>query len=354
MKKRVWIGLLVLFLVALLATGQLLYPKYMDKPYEGALTGEYYDNAGYSDLMIIGDCEVYENISPVTLWRDWGISSYIRGSAQQLVWQSYYLLEDALRLETPKVVLFSVLAMMYDKPQNEAYNRLTLDGMRFTRTKWDAIQASKTPEESVASYYWPLLRFHERWQDIKKEDFQYYFTRRQVGINGFMMRSDILPVGWIREPDRQQNYQFGDNAYAYLDKITALCKEKGIQLVLFKAPSLSPPWFDEWDAQMVDYAKKHDLLYINALAEQKTIGLDFAVDTYDAGLHLNRQGAEKMAHYLGEVLTRESALPDRRDDPAYTAAWQPKLAAYDAMRDAQEKEIQESGAVQTFLVPEVD
>ena len=84
----------------------------------------------HNDVIFIGDCEVYENISPVTLWQEYGITSYIRGSAQQLIWQSYYLLEETLRYETPKVVVFNVLSMKYNEPQNEAYNRMTVDGMK--------------------------------------------------------------------------------------------------------------------------------------------------------------------------------------------------------------------------------
>ena len=61
------------------------------------MTAEYYDETLDHDVLFVGDCELYENISPIKLWQDHGITSYIRGSAQQLVWQSYYLLEDALK-----------------------------------------------------------------------------------------------------------------------------------------------------------------------------------------------------------------------------------------------------------------
>ena len=49
----------------------------------------------------------------------YGITSYIRGSAQQLVWQSYYLLEETLKYEKPKVVVFNVLAMKYNEPKRK-------------------------------------------------------------------------------------------------------------------------------------------------------------------------------------------------------------------------------------------
>ena len=119
----------------------LLMPKYMTEIREGALISEYYDEIKNHDIIFVGDCEVYENISPVTLWERYGITSYIRGSAQQLIWQSYYLLEETLRYETPKVVVFNVLSMKYNEPQNEAYNRMTLDGMKWSDSKAASIRA---------------------------------------------------------------------------------------------------------------------------------------------------------------------------------------------------------------------
>ena len=83
-------------LLVLWAVQRLLVPKYMGMVVEGNLTGEYYKEVPDHDVLILGNCEAYENISPAVLWREFGISSYIRGNANQLIAQSYYLLEDAL------------------------------------------------------------------------------------------------------------------------------------------------------------------------------------------------------------------------------------------------------------------
>ena len=122
--KRVWkfIGTAVIALAGLYLLQRLLMPKYAADVVEGALIAEYYEEEKDHDVIFIGDCEVYENFSPAVLWQDYGINSYIRGSAQQLIWQSYYLLEDTLRYEKPQVVIFNVLAMQYNEPQREAYN----------------------------------------------------------------------------------------------------------------------------------------------------------------------------------------------------------------------------------------
>ena len=44
----------------------ILMPKYTGIRKEGALISEYYDEVKDHDVIIIGDCEVYENISPMS------------------------------------------------------------------------------------------------------------------------------------------------------------------------------------------------------------------------------------------------------------------------------------------------
>ncbi|MBQ7288840.1 MAG: SGNH/GDSL hydrolase family protein [Clostridia bacterium] len=345
MKKR-FLPIVSFLLVLVLLAGlqNLLMPKYMSDIVEGALIAEYYDNAGDNDVIFIGDCEVYENISPIRLYEQYGIASYIRGSAQQLIWQSYYLMEETFRYETPKVMVFNVLSMMYDEPQNEAYNRMTLDGMRWSSSKVKSIQASMTDEErekdAFLSYVFPILRYHTRWKELQKDDFTYYFNKRQISHNGYYMRVDVNPVK--REPTVKPlaDYRFSENCYDYLDKMRELCEENGTKLVLFKAPSIYPVWYDEWDEQIGDYAKEHDLLYVNALAHLEEIGIDWQTDTYDEGLHLNLSGAEKMSDYLGNILKSETDLPDRRNDKAVAGKWEDKIAYYYAEKEKQTKELE--------------
>ncbi len=315
---------------------RLLMPKYMHGIVEGAMTAEFYQETMNHDVVFVGDCELYENISTVTLWRDYGINSYIRGSAQQLIWQSYYLMEDTLRYEKPQVFVFNVLSLKYDTPQKETYNRMTLDGMRWSRSKADAIRASMLPEENFADYVFPILRYHSRWQELEQDDVDYLFRRDKVTHSGYYMRVDVRPAENIPDPRPLGDYAFGENAWSYLEKMRILCEENGIQLILVKAPSLMPYWYEEWEEQVEEYADAHNLPYYNFLENPEDYGLDYATDTYDAGLHLNLAGAEKLAGWFGRILSEEYGVPDRRGDAQISAIWAEKAAAYDAEREQQE------------------
>lgn len=335
--------------IALFLLQALLIPKYMEVGREGAMISEYYEDAGGHDVVFIGDCEVYENFSPITLWQEYGISSFIRGSAQQTIWQSYYLMEETFRYETPKVMVFNVLSMKYDSPDStgnpqrrEAYNRMTLDGMRWSSVKWNAILASMTEEErqweGMMTYLFPILRYHDRWSQLTEEDFSYWLKRRSVTHNGYLMQTGVKPADdpYVSAP--LADYRFGDNSWYYLDKMVALCEEKGTQLVLVKSPSLYPVWWWEWDSQIREYAENLGLLYVNMLEYQSEIGIDWSQDTYDAGLHLNVFGAEKSAAWFGRILSEECAVPDRRENPILAAQWEEKILEYEKQKQITEQD----------------
>ena len=328
---------IVLCTVLLLGLLQaLLMPKYMSASREGALIGEYYGESGDHDVLFIGDCEVYESFTPATLWEEYGITSYIRGSAQQLIWHSYYLLEEMLEKETPKAVVYNVYAMKYGKPQDEAYNRMTLDGMKWSASKVSAINASMTEEESFLSYVFPILRFHSRWSQLSGEDVTYLFSKDKVSHNGYMMQTAIVPrEGQDRKPLELGDYTLPATAMTYLDKIRTLCDENGVELILVKAPTNTVKfyWYDEWDAQIDAYAEEHGLSYYNFIPLADEIGIDWSTDTYDKGYHLNVWGAQKLTSYFGELLATEHGLSDRRGEETTAEIWNAKLAAYIAERD---------------------
>lgn len=333
MKKRrniLSIGVvLIAFIVAFLLISKLLQPKYMTELEEGSFISEYYREAGNHDVIFLGDCEVYANYSPMELYRDYGITAYIRGTPQQLVWMSYYIAEETFRQETPRVLVFNVNAMRYSEPVSEAYNRLTIDKMRWSASKTGIILASMTEEEQFLSYVFPILRYHSRFDQLTQEDFTYLFRVKNNTFNGFQLHTEVEPAGALPVKRVLADYRFGDICYEYLDKLRVLCEENGTKLILVKAPSLYPYWYEEYDAQIREYAKKHGLSYYNFAEQTDEIGLDFAADTYDGGYHLNLSGANKLSRYFGEILVEEHGLSDQRQNPNIAAVYDKKLQEYD-------------------------
>lgn len=320
---------LVAFCMAFTLLSMLLRPKYMTDMEEGSFISQYYREAGGHDVIFLGDCEVYANYSPMELYRNYGITAYIRGTPQQLVWMSYYVAEETFRYETPRVLVFNVNAMRCSEPVSEAYNRLTIDQMRWSGSKVGIILASMTEEEQFLSYVFPILRYHSRFDKLTEEDFSYLFRVKDNTFNGFQLHTEVVPAGSFPVKKVLPDYQFGDICYEYLDKIRLLCEENGTELILVKAPSLYPYWYEEYDEQIRKYAAEYGLSFYNFLEQSGEIGLDFSKDTYDGGYHLNLSGAVKLSRYFGNILVEEHGLPDHRQEPEIASVYDEKLQVYD-------------------------
>ncbi len=343
MKKRILISVASVLLIALILTlcSFLVVPKYTDpKLYDNRLMGEYYAEAGGHDVIFIGDCEVYESFIPAVMWEKYGISSYVRGTPQQLAWHSYYILEETFKYETPKAVVFNVLALKYGEPQSEIYNRSVFDGMKWSDSKVKGIIASMTEEESFLDYVFPLLRFHSRVTELTGDDFKYAFTApEKVSNSGYLMQTGIDP---IVEGTKHfsNNDPLPDSAMEYLEKMRLLCEEKGSELILVKAPTdhWEYHWYSQWETQISEYAAAHGLSYYNLIEKCTEIGIDWSVDTYDKGAHLNVYGAEKTSVYFGEILAGKHGIADKREDPEQSIRWQGLTEKYHENKKAKEND----------------
>lgn len=323
------LAVLLAFVLLLSLATRLLQPKYMTDLVEGSMLSQYYRESGGHDVIFIGDCEVYANFSPMELYREKGITAYIRGSSQQLIWQSYYVLKETLEYETPKAVVLNVNSMRYCEPVSEAFHRLTIDKMRWSDEKVGIILASMTEEENFLSYVFPILRYHSRFDELTSEDLEYLFRTKDNTWNGFLMNKEINALEELPTKRTLSDYRFSDLCYGYLDKIHRLCLDAGAELILIKAPSVYPYWYDEYDAQIEDYASEHGLSFYNFLDHVEEIGIDYTMDTYDQGLHMNLTGATKLSRFFAGILAENHGIPDRRQEAAVADEYNEKLRLYD-------------------------
>ena len=343
MKKKIIISIAAILIISIILVlfSMLLVPKYITNP-EGRLTGEYYSQSGDNDVIFLGDCEVYETFVPAVLWDKYGISSYVRGSSQQLIWQSYYILKETLKYENPKAVVFNVYSLKYGKPQKEAYNRMTFDTMKWSKTKFDAISVSMTDDENMLDYIFPLLRYHSRITELESNDFKYWFKEpERVSDSGYLMQTGIVPRPEQDEaPKELLSYDFSQNALDYLDKMKELCDNNGVELILVKAPtnSWNYYWYDEYEEQVQDYVEKSGLKYYNLIEKENEIGIDWSVDTYDEGFHLNVYGAEKTTEYFGKILVDNHQIENRKENSELAEKWNERLKIYNDRKEKMESE----------------
>lgn len=243
------------------------------------------------DVLVVGDSESYTTVSPMQLWEEQGVPSYVCGQPGQEIQQSYYMLKTALKTQTPKVVLLET-NVIYRYKGRASGMQLILDEMR--------------------SYYFPIFRFHDIWKPLLTG--QRY---PQVKYKGFQIRTGVKAYqgGDYMEETAAKREIEKMNLY-YMDKIIKLCQDKGAELMLYSGPS--PINYDtEKHNGLAEFAEEKGLAYLDLNMKLKELDIDWATDTLDKGDHLNLSGAEKVTRYLGEYLARTYDLGDRREEPEY-------------------------------------
>ena len=196
-----------------------------------------------------------------------------------------------------------------------------------------------TEDESFVDYLFPLLRFHSRITDLTADDFRYMFDAPTVSQSGYLMQTGIDPMTQLPRPPRILDETLPETAMEYLEKMRVLCEENGVELILMKAPTNSWAywWYDGWEAQIVEYAEEKDVSYYNFIPLCEEIGIDWTTDTYDAGVHLNVYGAEKLSEYFGDILAEKHGIFDRRSEAEQVSRWETRVNSYYEQKKEKER-----------------
>ena len=324
---------IIAVLLAFVLLNLLFIPKYIEKNQDGRLTAEYYREKTPIDVIFVGSSTVEAGISPMVLYRDYGITAYDRSNASQVIQLSYYLIEEAIKRNKPELVVLEVGFIYPDADYvDEGASRKSLDYMKWSKSKVDCINAMMGEQEHFIDYVFPILRFHSRWNDLTTEDLKYWVYKPSVTLNGQLLAFDGLDGADITyDPYGLEAGQLAcEQNISYLQKVCDVCKENDVQLMLIKLPLVRGNWNHEIDAQVADVASKNGVNYVNYIDEFDSIGLD-AKNDYGDNQHMNYYGAEKFTTILGSYIRENYTVSDRSNDAKVKKVFDKKLDNYNTL-----------------------
>ena len=97
---------IVIFALLLNLFSMILIPK--DNKMSKTIRGFYEEKKNSLDVLFLGDSSMYRSIIPAKLWKENGFTSYALGAPSVRTYALYYLLEEALKTQKPKVVVMEV------------------------------------------------------------------------------------------------------------------------------------------------------------------------------------------------------------------------------------------------------
>ncbi len=259
------------------------------------------------DVLFLGSSQVLRDISTARLLSNYGVSAYSRATTVQPPAVTYYYLEEALKTQSPKLVMadFSALFTEYDPDFREPYVRYAFDWMPLT---WDKLEAVRntlehSQSQSLLDYALPALYYHGRWTELTSYDLTYPLSgdvvdpqRGAIVLDGAAPQDFIALEGVDTEPEPYTD------SLTWYQKTMDLCAENNIRFIMLRLPRAG--WTEAKHAADAVLAEENGvtLLDFNLRSLSEEIDLDAETDFYDAG-HLNRAGSDKLTDWLGEYLT---------------------------------------------------
>lgn len=330
---------------------QLVVPKFLLEnsswPSTSTFTQFYKVDEQSVDILYLGSSSMSTAGIPQRMYDEYGLCSYNLASPEQTLITSYYWLKEALRFQSPKVVFLDnqMLFTFYeDEPLNfkEPGQRKDFDRMKWSKVKIEAVNdiCSLDKNQSKLSYYFPIVRYHDRFKELSKLDFSYtpsklygfaplYGDLHEEGEADFAPLVDSASLDIVSSDSTSpdvllkediENQLAGDAdefilplMQEYMDRIVALCEERDIKLVLVTtvAPIQTQTRHDLTQA----YANANNLEYLDFNTEKlySETGMDYFVDCYDTH-HMAISGGEKITDYLASYVLSEGLVSPRSSD----------------------------------------
>ncbi len=355
--KQVCRGIIFLILIAVFSIG--LNQMTLNRKSEGCIQlSDFYQLPDHRvDVLCVGSSHVYYGINTCLLYETYGIASYLLASPGQPMWISYYLLEEALKTQSPQLVVFDIGTLFRKEEDFGAYSWETLISMKPSLSKWNAIQAVNEYQQCLDTVgaFFSFPYYHNRYATLTSQDYQ---EEERVRYNGYKpefttiaqkelekWEDEISQEVWTEEGPSQVETEtvtclaqgpeeaavmtdaITERTEHYLRKFIQLCQDREVKLLLVNSPFANQA-DEKREAgryiRMIADEYEVPLLEGNYLVDEMQI--DFADDLLDAS-HLNYYGSVKYTDYLAQWMRENCSLADRRGDEAYSG-WEQESALF--------------------------
>ena len=360
------IGVLLFFAVQQLLTPKFSWPKHTEN-IKYTVDGFRGLEEDTQDVIFLGTSHTTYGLAPMKMYEDYGIVAYDLATSIQTVEGSYFLLEQVFRTQSPKAVVMDVSGLFFNDESNRNMDAgchyildafpLSRDKIEFARNYQKLYERVKDNEAvrrnagaAAENVFWPsvvpMIKYHDRWQEINETDFTGYFPLENYYSAGSCICSVVVAgnatVDSMNETAEEMKeagvYEvfLQEENTEYVRRMKELCEENGCTLILTKIPSIvSPAYYSSaWTKDRSDLARSFadslGIAYID-LTYDTDLGLDLTKDTQDGGRHLNWFGAEKTSDFFGKYFSENFGLGGKTN-----AQYEENLKTYRKVTDLAE------------------
>lgn len=256
-------------------------------------------------VVCLGASHIMQAMSPMTMYKNHGITSYTFGTGNQLIESSSCILKEVYKTQQPEVVILEVGNLFYDDAEKAKKNNSLMNQFHISENRLEVANAiagyGDSPYKDTFMSFFPLYTYHSRWKELTSDDF--YLFEKDNRTKGQLIYSDIYEKNvykntFLSEDNDVEPLQIPSKNTEYVRKIKELCDENGSTLLLVTTPSVF--WNKQREKAVMNLASELDVDYLNTFLPEGEL-FDYSVDMSDNN-HLNSGGAEKFTEYIAEYI----------------------------------------------------
>jgi len=307
----------IIFTVLFLVMNRILMIKSEDG-YD-QMQSYYKQNKNTVDVLFIGSSKIYCQIDTGILWDEYGMSSFDLGGAEAPTWNSYYLLKEALKTQSPKAIFYdaSVVGYRHDVLiQPEVWSMVNAYGLHMNSNRVNMLKLNSENNKMFLKLLFPLDSMHGRYNGLTQNDF--IDPNNSINYKGFDYRNTTVEFEAPDVSGMTEAFVFDEKHEKYLREMISLSKEKNIPFVVMITPYVVTPDEQGYFNYVEQICNEEGVTYIDFNKMYDEVGIDFKTDMAEA-IHLNFSGTKKLTEYLGRYISDNYEIPDHRGDSLYSS-----------------------------------
>ena len=315
-RKAQWVrrAIVAVLLIALLlgcvtALNKLFRPKWTQTDWLRSYAELPKDSV---DALFVGSSHSYYSVNPYTLYQESGIASYSLGTPSMRLDVAREVLREALRRQSPRIVLLEAYAFSYDTPQTPAYLHYTFDAFPFSLRKYRAVRSLTDDSQVRQELMIPFLQFHSRWKELEEKDIQ-ALTSDLSGTDtkGHAVNYAVTSKAKLDGSAFDWNGTITQANRQALTEIAALCRENGARLVVWSAPTSD--WNTALAAAVAELTAGESVEFWDLASTPEDFGIKVSRHFCDEH-HLNETGSRILSTELARRLTAAGIGPTEMSD----------------------------------------
>ena len=284
---------------------------------------EYYATTEPVDVLILGSSHAYRSYEPKTLESTLGeaIRVFNMGSSAQSPITSYYVLEEILQTQQPRLVIMDIYFMVFTSDELLNNGLINWNYMKQGPAKSDFFWDGFSRQEQISTTLFPTFVYRKYFEPTVKKLLGLTYLPPEKGHylgKGFVGYADTLAMDRLQNDNQFDRFKtsttdFTQKTQTYLLRMVDLCREQGIPLVFSVAPIPEVSVqkignYPELSRYFEHLADSLRLPYVD-FNRQRLPGLLDDVHYYDDD-HLNLAGAIYFSKVAAELFKPELKIKD--------------------------------------------